>query len=45
LLRRDSDGPRVVHFFGYTFRVPWLRTHAFAVGWAAQIAFAWQILM
>ncbi|MFV2073192.1 MAG: MAPEG family protein [Thermoanaerobaculales bacterium] len=36
---------RVVHFFAYTFRVPWVRTIAFVASWAAQIAFAWQILM
>lgn len=36
---------RLVHFFAYTFRIPWVRTIAFVVGWAAQIAFAWQILM
>jgi len=34
---------RLVHFLAYTFRVPWVRTLSFAVGWAAQIAFAWQI--
>jgi uncharacterized MAPEG superfamily protein len=36
---------RVVHFFAYTFAIPWGRTLAFAVAWAAQIAFAWQILV
>jgi uncharacterized MAPEG superfamily protein len=35
---------RIAHFFAYTARVPWVRTLAFAVGWVAQIAFAWQIL-
>ena len=35
---------RVVHFLAYTFRVPWIRTLAFVVGWVAQIAFAFQIL-
>ncbi len=36
---------RVVHFFVYTFKIPWARTLAFAVAWAAQIAFVWQILV
>jgi uncharacterized MAPEG superfamily protein len=36
---------RVVHFFAYGFGIPWVRTLAFAVGWLAQIAFAWHILM
>jgi uncharacterized MAPEG superfamily protein len=35
---------RVVHFLAYTFRVPWVRTLAFTVGFLAQIALAWQIL-
>jgi uncharacterized MAPEG superfamily protein len=35
---------RLVHFFAYTFRIPWVRTLAFVAGWVAQIAFAWQIL-
>jgi uncharacterized MAPEG superfamily protein len=35
---------RLVHFLAYTWRIPWVRTLAFAVAWAAQIAFAWQIL-
>jgi uncharacterized MAPEG superfamily protein len=35
---------RVVHFFVYTFRIPWLRTLAFAVGFACQVVVAWQIL-
>lgn len=35
---------RIVHFFAYTFRVPWVRTLAFAIGWLAQMAFAWHIL-
>ncbi len=35
---------RVVHLFAYTFRIPWLRTLAFAFGWLAQMAFAWHIL-
>lgn len=36
---------RVAHFVAYTFRVPWVRTISFTIGWLAQIAFAWQILM
>lgn len=35
---------RLVHFVAYTFRIPWVRTLAFVVGFACQIAFAWQIL-
>jgi len=35
---------RVVHFFAYTFKIPWVRTLAFFVGFLAQIAFAWHIL-
>lgn len=35
---------RLVHFVAYTFRVPWVRTLAFAVGFACQIVLAWQIL-
>lgn len=35
---------RVVHFFVYAFKVPGLRTLAFAVGWIAQMMLAWQIL-
>ena len=35
---------RVVHLFAYTFAVPWVRTLAFAVGFFAQAALAWQIL-
>jgi uncharacterized MAPEG superfamily protein len=34
---------RVVHFLAYTFRIPWVRTLAFFVGFLSQIAFAWQI--
>jgi uncharacterized MAPEG superfamily protein len=34
---------RVAHYLAYTFAIPWVRTLAFAAGWAAQIAFAWQI--
>ena len=36
---------RVVHLFAYTFAVPWVRTLAFAVGFFAQAALAWQILV
>jgi uncharacterized MAPEG superfamily protein len=35
---------RVIHFVAYTFRIPWVRTLAFVVGFACQITFAWQIL-
>jgi uncharacterized MAPEG superfamily protein len=35
---------RVVHFLAYTFALPWVRTLAFAVGFAAQITLAVQIL-
>lgn len=35
---------RVVHVLAYTFAVPWVRTLAFAVGFFAQAAVAWQIL-
>ncbi len=35
---------RVVHFLAYTFRIPWVRTLAFFVGFGCQIALAWQIL-
>jgi uncharacterized MAPEG superfamily protein len=34
---------RVVHALAYAFAVPWLRTLAFAVGFLAQAAVAWQI--
>lgn len=36
---------RVVHVLAYTFAVPWVRTLAFAVGFFAQAALAWQILV
>jgi len=36
---------RVVHALGYTFAVPWVRTLAFAVGFFAQMAVAWLILV
>jgi uncharacterized MAPEG superfamily protein len=36
---------RVVHALAYTFAVPWVRTLSFAVGFFAQAAIAWQMLM
>ena len=35
---------RVVHLAAYTFAVPWVRTLAFAAGFFAQAAIAWQLL-
>lgn len=35
---------RVVHPIAYTLAIPWVRTLAFAVGFFAQAAIAWQIL-
>ena len=35
---------RVVHLAAYTFKVPWVRTLAFVVGFGCQITLAWQIL-
>jgi uncharacterized MAPEG superfamily protein len=35
---------RVVHAAAYTFAVPWVRTLAFAAGFCAQAAIAWQLL-
>ena len=35
---------RVVHFAAYTFRVPWVRTLGFVIGFGCQITLAWQIL-
>ena len=35
---------RVVHLLAYTFKVPWVRTLAFVVGFGCQITLAWQIL-
>lgn len=35
---------RLVHALVYTFKVPWLRTLAFAVAWFALAVIAWQIL-
>ena len=36
---------RVVHAFAYTFAVPWVRTLAFAAGFFAQAAIAWNIFL
>jgi uncharacterized MAPEG superfamily protein len=36
---------RVVHALSYTLGVPWIRTFAFAAGFASQAVFAWLILM
>lgn len=35
---------RVAHFLAYSFAIPWVRTLGFAVGWACQVAIAWQLL-
>jgi len=35
---------RMVHFIAYTAGVPWVRTLAFAAGFVAQAAIAWQLL-
>lgn len=35
---------RVVHFVACTFRVPWVRTLAFFVGFLCQMTLAWQLL-
>ena len=35
---------RVVHLAAYTFAIPWVRTLAFAAGFFAQAAIAWQLL-
>src|SRR6187397_2889665 len=35
---------RVAHAAAYTFAIPWVRTIAFSVGWACQMALAWAIL-
>ncbi|MBA3590131.1 MAPEG family protein [Methylibium sp.] len=35
---------RVVHFLAYSFKVPWARTLAFAVGFVSQLALAFQVL-
>ena len=35
---------RVAHIASFTFAIPWVRTIAFSVGWACQMAIAWAIL-
>ena len=35
---------RIAHALAFTFGVPWVRTLAFAVGFFAQAAVAWQLL-
>jgi uncharacterized MAPEG superfamily protein len=35
---------RVVHLAAFTFKVPLVRTLAFAAGWVAQMMLAWQLL-
>ena len=35
---------RVVHFLSYTFAIPWVRTVAFVVGWACQVALILQLI-
>ncbi len=34
---------RIVHFVAYTLAIPWVRTLAFAVGWASQVALLVQL--
>ena len=36
---------RLVHLVVYTFALPWVRTLAFAAGFAAQAIFAWQLVI
>ena len=36
---------RVVHLAAYAFAIPWVRTLAFTVGFFAQAAIAWQLLV
>jgi len=36
---------RLVHLLAYTFALPWVRTLAFAGGFAAQAIFAWQLIV
>ena len=36
---------RVVHALAYVFAIPWVRTVAFLVGFAAQATVAWHILV
>ena len=35
---------RVVHLLAYTFRIPWVRTLAFVVGFGCQLTLAYKIL-
>ncbi len=35
---------RIVHLLAYTLSVPWVRTLAFAAGWACQVALILQLL-
>ena len=35
---------RVVHLLAYTFRIPWVRTLAFVVGFGCQMTLAYKIL-
>ena len=35
---------RVVHFLVFTFRIPWIRTIAFLVGFGCQVTLACQVL-
>ena len=35
---------RIVHYLAYTFRIPWVRTLSFAVGFGCQITLACKIL-
>ncbi len=34
---------RLVHFIAYSLAIPWVRTLAFAVGWASQVALLVQL--
>ena len=36
---------RLVHLIAYTLAFPWIRTLAFAGGFAAQAIFAWQLIV
>ena len=38
-------GARVAHAVAYTFAVPWVRTIAFNVGWAAMAAVGFAVLV
>lgn len=37
-------GARVVHFFAYAAKIPWLRTLGFFVGWLCCMVLAWAVL-